>query len=63
MEEKKNGGSAGIIVTDEDGQEIMLYAVEETRMNGCSYLLAADSEEGDGECYILKEYMESHPAE
>ena len=63
MEENKNGGSAGIIVTDEDGQEIMLYAVEETRMNGCSYLLAADSEEGDGDCYILKDVSGEEEAE
>ena len=55
MEEKKNSGSAEIIVTDEDGQEITLYVVEEPRMNGCSYLLAADSEEGDGDCFILKD--------
>ena len=60
---KKNSGSAEIIVTDEDGQEIALYVVEETRMNGCSYLLAADSEEGDGDCYILKDVSGEEEAE
>ena len=50
-----NGGTARIAVTDPEGQEITLYVVEETKMNGCFYLLAADSEEEDGECYILKD--------
>ena len=38
----------------QDGQEIALYVVEETRMNGCSYLLAADSEEEDASKKVLK---------
>ena len=63
MEEKNTSGSAEIIVTDEDGQEIALYVVEETRMNGCSYLLAADSEDGDGDCYILKDVSGEDEAE
>lgn len=54
-ETKTAGGSAEIRVLDEDGEELVLFVVEETRMNGCDYLLAADTEEGDGECYILKD--------
>ncbi len=43
-----------IILTDENGETLTLYAVESTRVAGVNYLLAAD-EEGDGTCYILKD--------
>ena len=55
MEEK-------IVLTDEFGGEITLYAVEETRVAGVSYLLAAD-EEGDGDCYILRDISQAEDAE
>lgn len=51
-----------IILTDESGEEIALYAVEETRIAGVNYLLAAD-EEGDGECYILRDTAPADSAE
>ena len=44
-----------ITVLGEDGQEAELYVLEETKINGMYYLLAADSEGDDGECYILKD--------
>ena len=44
-----------IMVRGEDGEEIVLYPVEETRLNGVNYLLAADKEEGDSDVYILKD--------
>lgn len=31
------------------------YVLEETRINGCVYLLVTDSEADDAECLILKE--------
>ncbi len=43
-----------IVLTDEDGGTITLYAVEETRVAGVSYLLAADSED-DANCFILRD--------
>ncbi|MCI8402316.1 MAG: DUF1292 domain-containing protein [Lachnospiraceae bacterium] len=43
-----------IVLTDESGEEIELYAVEETRVAGVNYLLAAE-EEGDGACFILRD--------
>ena len=43
-----------IVLTDESGESITLYAVEETRVAGVNYLLAAE-EEGDGSCYILRD--------
>ena len=55
MEEK-------IVLTDEFGEEITLYAVEETRVAGVNYLLAAD-EEGDGDCYILRDISQAEDAE
>ena len=55
MEEK-------IVLQDEFGGEITLYAVEETRGAGVNYLLAAD-DEGDGECYILRDISQAEDAE
>ena len=50
MEEK-------IIFVDEDGHEIEMYVIEETRINNVNYLLVTD-DEGDSEeaeAYILKD--------
>ena len=46
------------LVSPEDGGEILLYAVEQTRLGGWTYLLAADSADGDGEAYILRDVSE-----
>ena len=44
-----------IYVQDEDGEEIALYVLEETKFAGVNYLLVTDaSEEEDGECYVLR---------
>lgn len=40
----------------EDGENIKLSVLEETKINGISYILVTDSFEGeDGECYIMKD--------
>jgi len=40
----------------EDGENIKLSVIEETKINGVSYILVTDSFEGeDGECYIMKD--------
>ena len=40
----------------EDGESIKLSVLEETKINGISYILVTDSFEGeDGECYIMKD--------
>lgn len=31
------------------------YVLEETKINGASYILVSDSEDDDGECLILRE--------
>ena len=48
MEEK-------IIFTGDDGEELELFVLEGTRIGGVDYILAADVETGDGNCYILKD--------
>ena len=59
MEEEKKEreafAAAPLIVKDENGEDVTLYILEETKLNGCYYILAADSEEEDGECYLLKD--------
>ena len=52
-----------IILTSEDGEELPCYVLEEARVAGCNYVLVTDSEEGDGECYILKDISEAEDAE
>ena len=52
-----------IILTSEDGEELPCYVLEETRVAGCNYVLVTDSEEGDGEFYILKDISEAEDAE
>ncbi len=44
-----------IILETENGEKVKLYAEEETRVNGISYLLAADSADDDATAYILKD--------
>ena len=45
-----------IIIVDDEGNEIELYVLEETKINGSNYILTTDAEEDeDGECYILKD--------
>ena len=51
MEEK-------IVLTDDEGNEVEMYVVEETRINNVNYILV--TEEGDEEeeiAHILKEYQ------
>ena len=39
----------------EGGEAEEFFVVEQTRLNGVTYLLVADSEEDDAECLILKD--------
>ncbi len=43
-----------LIFTFEDG-EVEFFVLEQTKVNGSSYLLVADSEEDEAECLILKD--------
>ena len=39
----------------EERQETDFYVLEQTKVNGVSYILVTDSEEDDAECLILKD--------
>ena len=42
--------------TFEDTDETVdFYVLEQTKINGCSYILVTDSEEDDAQCLILNE--------
>ena len=43
----------------ENGETIELYILESTRLGGVDYILAADTENGDGNCYIFKDQSDS----
>lgn len=48
--------SEKLMFTFEDsGEQVEFYVLEETKVNGISYLLVTDSEEDDAECLILKD--------
>lgn len=53
MEEKK------IILVDEE-QTLEFFVLEETKLNGRSYLLVTDAEddEAEADCYVLKDMSE-----
>lgn len=49
MEEK-------IIFVDDEGNEVEMYVIEETRINNVNYILVTDDDESDeAEAYILKD--------
>ena len=52
-----------IILTADDGTELELFAEEETKLNGTTYLLASDSREGDAQAYILKDMSDEESPE
>jgi uncharacterized protein YrzB (UPF0473 family) len=54
MEEKKENRM--IKFTTDDGNEIDLYAIADTKLNGRNYILVTDNESGmEANAYILKE--------
>lgn len=53
-----------IIMTDENGEAVEFYVLEETRIHGRNYLLVTDAqEEEDGECYILRDMSRAEDPE
>ena len=40
---------------DDGEQSVEFFVLEETKINGVSYILVTDSEDEDGECMILKD--------
>ena len=52
MEEKDQDQK--ITFETQDGA-VSMYVIDETRINGCNYILVADAPKGDAECLILKD--------
>lgn len=46
-----------------ENEEVEFYVLEQTKVNGVSYILVADSEEDDGECLIMKDLSEAEDTE
>lgn len=55
MEENKQDKKPEKIVFETDDGPSEWYVIDETRINGCNYILVADAPEGDAECLILKD--------
>ena len=55
MEENKQEKKPERIVFETDDGPAEWYVIDETRINGCNYILVADAPEGDAECLILKD--------
>ena len=44
-----------IFMLDDGDSSVDFFVLEETKINGVSYILVTDSEDEDGECMILKD--------
>ena len=42
-------------MSEEMQEKVEFFVLEQTRINGISYILVTDSEKGDAECLILKD--------
>ena len=47
----------------EEMQEVDFFVLEQTKVNGVSYILVTDSEEDDAECLILKDTSKEESAD
>lgn len=48
---------------DTEEGAVEFFVLEETRVNGCNYLLVTDSEEEETEAFILKDVSDASEAE
>ena len=48
---------------DEGTESVDFYVLEETKVNGVSYILVTDSEDDDAECMILKDTSKPEESE
>ena len=49
--------------SEEMQEEVDLFVLEQTKVNGVSYILVTDSDEGDAACLILKEMTKETAAD
>ena len=47
----------------EEMQEVEFFVLEQTKVNGISYILVTDSEDGDAECWIMRDISEEASSE
>ncbi len=47
-----------IVLEGENGEKLVFYVLEQTRIAGKSYLLVTDSRDGDAEAFILRDDSE-----
>ena len=47
-------------MSEEMQEEVDFFVLEQTKVNGISYILVTDSEEDDAECLILKDTSEEN---
>lgn len=52
-----------IIFTLEDGEEVEFYILEQTRLGGIDYILVTDTQDDEGEAYIMKDISAQGEAE
>lgn len=50
-------------MSEEMQEEVVFFVLEQTKVNGISYILVTDSEEDDAECLILKDTSEENAPE
>lgn len=50
-------------MSEEMQEEVDFFVLEQTKVNGISYILVTDSEEDDAECLILKDTSEENAPE
>ena len=50
-------------VSDDAAEEIEFFVLEQTKINGTSYILVTDSEDDDAECLILKDISKADNSE
>lgn len=52
-----------IVFTTEDGEEVLFFVLEETRVNGVNFLLVTDSEDPEADCYIMRDTSKAEETE
>ena len=50
-------------MSEEMQEEVDFFVLEQTKVNGISYILVAESEDDDAECLILKDTSEENAPE
>ena len=52
-----------IVLTGNEGDKIEFYVLEMTTLGGVDYMLVTDSEDEDGEAYVLKDLSKTQDTE